>query len=96
MDGYLRAKPWGDLALWKRCQCPGCGAAHRFYCPNCRLLVGEPSGAQSFSADPLPLRVEVVLRDDPSKATGVHAAVLAPESVTVRNFPFEEVPFRLD
>jgi hypothetical protein len=36
---------------------------------------------------PLPLCVEVVLRDDPNKSTGVHAAVLCPRSVTVRAFP---------
>jgi len=91
LDAYLAAKPWGHPDLWPRAPCSTCGVARRFYCPTCVALVGRPPLAAAPGAwaavDPLPLRVEVVLRDDPTKATGVHAAVLAPGSVRVRRFP---------
>ena len=89
IDAYLSAKPWGKLSEWKREQCAGCRVVHSFYCPFCCCLVGAPSAARESNDPLLPLLVDVVLRDDPSKSTGIHAKVLCPSSVNVRAFPDE-------
>ena len=91
LESFLEEKPWGCPSLWARVTCSSCGRARRFYCPRCLELVGQPScfPASLATADPLPLRVEIVLRDDPTKATGLHAAVMAPLSTAVRHYPEE-------
>ncbi len=53
------------------------------------MLVGRPEDVPAPSADPLPLRCDVILRDDVSKATGMHIAVLAPASTCVLEYPAE-------
>ena len=89
IDSYLASKPWGEPGRWERCKCPSCGAVRRFYCPRCRKLVGAPPGLAGIDDSPLALRIDVILRDDQNKSTGVHTAVLAPSSVNVLTFPDE-------
>lgn len=87
IEQYLDARPWGAIENWPRQKCD-CSTLRRFYCPGCRKLVGLPStlSHSEVTAEPLPLKVEVILRDDPTKATGIHAAILSPLSTTVHNF----------
>mmetsp|Transcript_68904 Transcript_68904/g.138534 ORF Transcript_68904/g.138534 Transcript_68904/m.138534 type:complete len:414 (-) Transcript_68904:97-1338(-) len=89
IQAYLETKPWVNPQLWLRAQCPSCAVHRRFYCFYCKTLVAVPSEMLPtiLSADPLPLTVDVILRDEPSKSTGIYAAVMAPQSTRVVRYP---------
>jgi hypothetical protein len=85
IDEYLSKRPWGDIDTWRREKCD-CGSTCRFYCSKCRKLVGAPLVANHMEIEPLPLKVDIILRDDQTKATGIHASILAPGSTRLIEF----------
>jgi hypothetical protein len=75
-----------NASLWERQNCTACGKTRKFYCPECLLLLPPPGEQHARLGNPmvLPLHVDILLTDARSKATGLHAKVLAPKCVTIR------------
>ncbi len=64
--------------------CPVCGKKHKHYCPECLVPILPDTDMGTFLGPMiLPLNVHLLFKDNRSKATGLHAKVLAPECVTV-------------
>ena len=66
-----------------RTRCPGCGRTRRWFCNRCLRWLPPISPPPPFA---LPFRLEILVRDDVDRATGIHAAALA-TPVGVRRFP---------
>jgi hypothetical protein len=70
-------------ATLPRLLCGGCGLSQRWYCAGCLAWLENTPSPAPFQ---LPFHLEVVLRDEVSNSTGLHAAMLA-TPVRVRRFP---------
>ncbi|CBN79212.1 conserved unknown protein [Ectocarpus siliculosus] len=87
MEEYLERPP--DINLWPqgRQECHRCGKRVRLYCPDCLILVGTPDGVETPTELRLPLQVDVVVTaEERRRSSGVHVAVMAPQSVRVVSF----------
>jgi hypothetical protein len=87
-----------DTLPSERLACGRCGRRHLHYCPDCMVPAVGP-GVQLPSVR-LPLRVHILRgkEERASKSTSTHAAVLAPQDVTVYylpEFPVYERPERV-
>lgn len=71
---------------WSRQPCPSCGRKCIFYCTACFLPVGAPKDA-AVPRLKLPLQISIIFFDKIKKSTGVHARILAPESVELMQYP---------
>ncbi|KAI5635350.1 DTW domain-containing protein [Phthorimaea operculella] len=82
------ADPLSDLD--SRSPCPRCGKSRMYFCYTCFVPVSPLEGRIPFCK--LPIKVDIIKhrREIDGKSTAAHAAVLAPEDVTVYTFP--EVP----
>ncbi|XP_026764118.1 tRNA-uridine aminocarboxypropyltransferase 1 [Galleria mellonella] len=81
--------------LESRSPCTGCGKSRMYFCYNCYIPVSKLAGRIPICR--LPIKVDIIKhqREIDGKSTAAHAAVLAPQDVTVYTYP--EVPdYELD
>ncbi|XP_043204855.1 tRNA-uridine aminocarboxypropyltransferase 1-like isoform X2 [Amphibalanus amphitrite] len=73
--------------LTERSPCPKCHKSRMYFCYNCLVPVDALTGKIPYV--PLPVEVEIVKHpgETNGKSTAVHAAVLAPDDVTLRTYP---------
>ena len=74
---------------WSRQHCPSCGARAAFFCVRCYVPVGAPPGVQ-VPLLRLPVKVDLIFKDNPSKSSAIHAKVLAPDDVAL--VPYGDAP----
>lgn len=89
LDEYLdnppSCRPWPEA----RQECPQCRKRGRFYCSDCLVFVSTPDGVNVPTGLRLPLQVDIlVTSEERRRSSGVHIAVVAPQSV--RMVPFDE------
>ncbi|XP_077990726.1 tRNA-uridine aminocarboxypropyltransferase 1-like [Glandiceps talaboti] len=70
-----------------RTKCPGCQASRKWFCYTCFRLMGELEG--KVPQVELPIKLDIIKhpKELEGRSTAVHAAVLAPSSVTVHVYP---------
>lgn len=86
IDRYIeRTRPLFDATFARapRHACASCGRRKRWFCCHCLAWLPPVAAPTPLR---LPLRVEILVRDDIDSATGIHAAALA-APVTIRHFP---------
>lgn len=73
--------------LTERSACPKCHKSRMYFCYNCLVPVDSLTGRIPHVQ--LPVTVEIVKHpgETNGKSTAVHAAVLAPDDVTLRTYP---------
>ncbi|KAJ9066191.1 hypothetical protein DSO57_1011966 [Entomophthora muscae] len=76
--------------LNKRFNCPSCQKKVKFYCYNCRLIVGPAAGLIPKVELPLPLDIIKHIKENDSQSTGIHAKLIAPNSTNIINYPLSE------
>ncbi|CAL1535654.1 unnamed protein product [Lymnaea stagnalis] len=70
-----------------RTQCVKCGKSRKYYCYNCFLPL--PHLHESLPKVKLPLKVDIIKHPNEidGKSTAPHAAILAPDDVTIYTYP---------
>ena len=71
------------MAEWCRGPCPECGTRVAFFCTACLVPAGSPPAGVRVPLVDLPVKVDILFQDAPSKSSGIHARVLAPGDVRV-------------
>ena len=72
----------------ERAPCAKCGKKHHIYCGADLCLTLPPSHAAALPTVRLPLRLHVLRgKEDPNKATGAHAMLLAPHDTEIYYLP---------
>ena len=62
--------------------CPLCGNRCAFFCTVCYVPVGAPPNTRVPRLR-LPLKVDIIFKDSPSKSSAIHARVLCPDDVVL-------------
>ena len=62
--------------------CPVCGNRCAFFCTACYVPVGAPPNTR-IPRLRLPLKVDIIFKDSPSKSSAMHARVLCPDDVVL-------------
>ena len=65
--------------------CPLCGNRCAFFCTVCYVPVGAPPNTRVPRLR-LPLKVDIIFKDSPSKSSAIHARVLCPDDVVLVPF----------
>lgn len=70
-----------------RSPCVRCSKSRKFFCYHCYLPVAELAGKVPFVK--LPIKIDIIKHKNEieGKSTAVHAAILAPEDVTIFTYP---------
>ncbi|XP_059486857.1 tRNA-uridine aminocarboxypropyltransferase 1 [Neocloeon triangulifer] len=96
MDSAADSDPFGpfEIADWRvletvdgRSSCPKCAKSRKYFCYTCYVPVTELEG--KIPKLKLPIKVDIIkhAKEIDGKSTSAHAAVLAPEDVTIYTFP---------
>eukprot|EP00735_Rhodelphis_limneticus_P007107 TRINITY_DN19606_c0_g1::TRINITY_DN19606_c0_g1_i1::g.24606::m.24606 TRINITY_DN19606_c0_g1::TRINITY_DN19606_c0_g1_i1::g.24606 ORF type:complete len:293 (+),score=36.26,sp/Q9D8U7/DTWD1_MOUSE/31.62/6e-33,DTW/PF03942.10/7.1e-25 TRINITY_DN19606_c0_g1_i1:39-881(+) len=72
-----------------RQQCQSCTRNRRFFCYDCLCPLGDEESIKCLPNLDLPVEVDIIKHPHEllSKSSAVHAAVLCPKQVRIRNFP---------
>ncbi|KAJ8954345.1 hypothetical protein NQ318_011016 [Aromia moschata] len=95
-QSYIDQKPFEGIkiddnsildSLEGRHPCPKCGKSRKFYCYSCYVPIQELQG--KLPKVILPFKIDIIKhkREIDGKSTAGHAAVLAPDHVTIYTYP---------
>nr|XP_023014124.1 DTW domain-containing protein 1 [Leptinotarsa decemlineata] len=95
-QSFIDAKPFQGMniadnsilnMLEGRQPCPKCGKSRKFYCYSCYVPIAELEGKLPFVK--LPIKIDIIKHKNEidGKSTAGHAAILAPEDVSIYTYP---------